>query len=68
MATAHKQCSVPGCVGPADALRSGFAYCAPHRDELNLVRRLLTRLHRPAPRRAPAVARVHRDPRSHARG
>lgn len=68
MPTAHHCCSVPGCGVPPAAFRGGYAYCGPHAAELNLVRRLLTRLHRPAPRRAPAVARVHRDPRSHARG
>ena len=61
---ARRTCSLPECRRPSDAVRSGHAYCAAHRDELNLVRVLATRLHRPPPKRRTTRERAeHPDPR-----
>jgi hypothetical protein len=61
---ADRLCSLPECRKPADRKKAGGAYCPEHREELNLVRVLATRVLRTPPKRRPARERAeHPDPR-----
>lgn len=60
--TGPRTCSAPGCDRPRER-SAGGAYCGHHHAEVRAIRRLLTRLHKPPPRRPAGPAAVHPDPR-----
>lgn len=63
MPRSRHTCSLPECSKPADTVHTGHAYCASHRAELNLVRVICTRVHKPAPKGPARIMTPHRDPR-----